>query len=273
MGNLNAIIEQWATMSFKENPYGDPIPDKYLYDLRVMRGRKPLGEYMQNGHVLDAIFNDKSKTSDAEREETFQFSDVFHRLETAGTLCPSNFIVEVIRALEAWDAENNTRHDDDFFCKTIARGLRTFASMVREQNLREIINEYLKVEAIRRSRGYKMLPPSVKEDVRGKTDISIKYGGAFYRIWSYQSTEAGIEKTSKRILKGGGRGLNLTIPFDIDAAQMVHGWALYDPDFVRDVLRNMIVVRKAPAQSYMVYRNKVKADKNIIAIPALFDVA
>jgi hypothetical protein len=276
MSNLNTAIEHWATMSFKENPYGDPIPEKYLYDSRIMRTRskkKNLSECMQDGYVLSCIFNESSKTSDAEAEETIQFSEVFHRLESSETLCPSNFIVEVVNALEAWDADNNTRHSDEFFCKTIARSMRTFASMLREQNLREIINDFLKVEAFRRSRGYKMMPPSVKEDVYGKADITVKYGGAFYRIWSYQVTAPGIEKTSNRILKGGGRGLNITMPFDIADCQMVYGWALYNPDFVKNALRDMIVVRKAPAQSYSLYRKKVFADKTIVKIPAIFDVA
>lgn len=273
MGNLINAIEMWAPMSFKENPYGDPIPNKYLYDLRVMRGKKTLAECKQNGFVLNAIFNDPKKLHPAEVEETVKFSEVFHRLEESNTLCPSNFIVEVIKDLEQWDAENNTRHDDDFYCKTIARGIRTFASMLRENNLREIVDAYLKVEAIRRSRGYKMMPPSVKEDMQSKTDIMVKYAGAFYRLWSYQTTEPGIEKTSKRVLKGGGRGNNILVPFDISSSPKVHGWALYDPEFVKSNLREMIVVRKAPVQSYAAYRKKVFADKNVIKAPAIFDVA
>ena len=150
MSNLHERIESWAKMSFKENPYGDPIPDKYLYDTRIMRGKKTLADCVQDGNVLDMVYNDSSKTSAAEAEETVQLSEVFHRLEDSNTLCPSNFVVEVIRGLEKWDYENNTKHDDDFFCKTIARGMRTFASILREENLREIVDKYMKSEAAKR---------------------------------------------------------------------------------------------------------------------------
>lgn len=273
MSNLNEKIEAWAKMSFKENPYGEPIPNKYLYDQRIMRGRKTLADYVQDGNVLDMVYNDSSKTSAAEAEETVQFSEVFHRLDDSHTLCPSNFIVEVIRGLEKWDYENNTKHDDVFCCETIARGMRAFASMIREENLREIVEQYLKSEAARRRKNYKMLPASVKEDVHGKTDITIKYAGAFYRIWSYQATDSGITKTSRRILKGGGRGLNILIPFDMNYSQMVHGWALYRTEDVEKILQKFVTARNTPVEKYAEYRRKVVADKNIIAIPAIFDVA
>ena len=279
MGTLREAVEQWAELMFTENPYGEPIPEKYLYDQRVMRERsdgvprKPLAHRKQDGNVLNSLFNDPTKQTPAEKEETISFSAVFHRLERAGTLCPSNFIVEVINDLQQWDGENNTRHDDDFYCKTIARALRTFASMLREQNLREIVNQVLKIEAIRRRNGYKMFEPSVEEDMLQKTDIALKYAGAFYRIWSYQSTEAGIDRTSKRIIKGAGRGRNLLMPFDIATVGKFNGWALYDEAAVKEVLMNLVVTNKSPIQSYSAYRKLVIADPAIIAEPAIFDAA
>ena len=279
MTTLIQSIEKWAEMTFDVNPYGDPIPDKFLNDQRVMReradkvARKPLAGRKQDGNVLNSLFNDPTKETAAEKEETISFSAIFHRLERADTLCPSNFVVEVINDLQKWDAEHNTRHDDDFYCKTIARSLRTFASMLREQNLREIVDQVLKIEAIRRRNGYKMFAPSVEEDVKQKTDIMIKYAGAFYRIWSYQSTESGIDRTSKRILKGAGRGLNLLIPFDISTVSKTYGWALYDPLNVKEILMKHVVTRKGPVQTYFTYKKLVAADNNIIAEPALFDAA
>lgn len=279
MRTLRESVVQWAEMTFAENPYGDPIPEKYLNDQRVMRERsdnvprKPLGLRKQDGNVLNSLFNDPTKESDAEKEETVSFSAVFHRLERANTLCPSNFVAEVIKDLQKWDAENNTRHDDDFYCKTIARSLRTFASMLREQNLREIVNQILKIEAIRRRCGYKMFEPSVEEDMKQKTDIALKYAGAFYRIWSYQSTESGIDRTSKRILKGAGRGRNLLIPFDISKVGKFNGWALYDDADVKEVLMKFVVTNKSPIQTYATYKKLVAADANVIAEPAIFDAA
>jgi hypothetical protein len=259
-------------MSFKENPYGDPIPSKYLSDKRVMRNGRTLGEFNQDGNVLDSLFNQKGKASAAEVEETVQFSDVFQRLEAAGHLCPSNFVAEIIIGLESWDAEHNTRHNDDFYCKTIARGLRTFASLLRERNLKEIVDEFLRDEAARRGRGYKMLPQSVKEDVIGKTDISIKYAGALYRIWSYQSTQDGVNKTSKRILRGAGRGRNILMPFDIGGASKVHGWAMYSVAYVRDIVTELIIKQKGPAPTYASFKGLIKNDPNVVAKPAIFDV-
>ena len=270
------IVTRWSKMSFKENPYGTPIPDKYLYDSRAMREKsrkKNLSECMQDGHILNCLYNEKKKDSDAEKEETVKFSAVFHRLEEAGTLCPSNYIVEVINDLEKWDAEHNTRHDDDFYCKTIARSMRTFASMLRENNLREIIDQFLKVEAIRRRFGYKMFPANVDEDVRSKTDIALKFAGAFYRIWSYQDTDSGVDKTSGRIKKGAGRGFNILMPFDINKAEYVLGWAFYNAEEVKIWLKDFIVSRPKQVQTHEVYKKKVIADKEIVRIPTIFVAA
>lgn len=269
-------ITRWSTMSFKENPYGGPIPDKYLYDSRVMRNgskKKNLAECMQDGNVLNCIFNDPDKNSPAEKEETIHFSETFHRLEVAGALCPASFVAGVIEDLEKWDAEHNTRHDDEFFCHTIARSLRTFASMLRENNLREIIDQYLKVEAIRRRMGYKMFPANVDEDIHSKTDIAIKFAGAFYRIWSYQDTDSGVKKTSGRIKKGAGRGFNILMPFDIRNAECVLGWAFYRTDEVKEWLRNFIVMRPRQVQTYEVYRKQVDADNEIVKVPTIFNKA
>ena len=274
MGELIKSIELWSQMTYDENPYGDPIPAKYLNSPLIMRdGCQPLSGRKQDGCVLDYIFNDMSKESAAEKEETVPFSAVFHRLEQAGTLCPSNYVAEVIKALEQWDAANNTRHDDDFYCKTIARALRTFASFLREEDLREIITQYLKIEAIRRRQGFKMFEPSVEEDMQQKTDIMLKYAGAFYRVWSYQSTKSGINKTSARIKRGAGRGRNLLIPFDIGSVEKTYGWALYDKQSVQDTLRELVVTHRGPIQSYYKYKAMVEEDPSIIATPALFDKA
>jgi hypothetical protein len=233
----------------------------------------PLAGRPQDGKILNVIFNDKEKDSAAEDEETVSFSEVFHRLDRAGTLCPSNYIVEVIKGLEKYDADHNTRHSEQFYCETVARSMRSFASFIREENLREIIDHVLKIEAIRRRKGYKMFEGNVQEDMKKKTDIMFKYGGAFYRIWSYQTTDSGVKKTSKRILKGCGRGLNVLMPFDITCADETFGWALYDYDETKQLMLDMIVNRRFVVQTYVKYKKLVEVDKNIIKTPTIFDAA
>ena len=270
------VVTRWSKLSFKENPYGDPIPDKYLYDSRVIRdGSKKicLAECMQDGYVLNHIFNEQDKTSDAEQEETIKFSVTFHRLEREGKLCPASFVAGVIEDLEAWDAEHNTRHSDEFYCKTIARSLRTFASMLRENNLRELIEQWLKVESIRRRTKYKIFEADPNEDIYSKTDISLKFAGAFYRIWSYQDTKSGVEKTSKRVLKGAGRGFNIMMPFDINQSNNVIGWAFYDSDLVKQWVLEFIVARKTQVQTYEAYRKCVAANQDTVKTPAIFTKA
>lgn len=273
MENVNEKIVAWSKMSFVKNPYGPSIPDVFLYNSAVMSDsvkNMNLAKCMQDGNVMDVIYNDGSKMSPAEKEETISFSAIYHRLSDAGTLCPSNYILNVITDLQKYDEENGVEHDRDFYCKTIARSLRSFASLLREDNLREIVNKNMKVEAIRRGRAYRMFDASVEEDLHAKTDIKIQYGHTSYRIWSYQCTKTGIRKTSRRILRGAGSGLNLLMPIDIRNSPMCYGWAFYDEKEVRRILKKFVVNRKGLAQTHEEYKEKVEADRDIVATPCVF---
>lgn len=270
------IITRWSKMSFKENPYGKQIPNKYLYNSKVMRDssrKRSLAECRQNGYVLNRIYNDPEKTSKAEDEETIKFSDTFHRLEVAGTLCPSNYVLEIIKDLEKWDVEHNIKHDEDFFCKTIARSLRTFASMMRENFLREVIEDYLRVEAVKRKLEYKMFAADTKQDIYNKTDILLNFADTFYRIWSYQDTKPGVEKTSARIKKGAGQGFNVLMPFNMHKAETIIGWKFYNPSEVKVWLYDYVICRPENVQSWQTYREQVKADMYIVKVPTIFNKA
>ena len=276
MENVNAKIAEWSKMGFTQNPYGPSIPAVYLYNSAVMNDSEKnmnLAKCMQNGNVMDVIFNDTSKTSPAEKEETISFSAIYHRLDEAGTLCPSNYILNVITDLQKYDEEHEVVHDRDFYCKTIARSLRSFASYLREDNLREIVDRYMKTEAIRRGQNYIMFEASVEEDLHAKTDIKIQYGKKIYRIWSYQSTKTGIRKTSRRILRGAGSGLNLLMPIDIAKSNKNRGWALYNESEVHDILKDLVINRKGFAEHYNAYKAKVEEDKRIVAKPCVFYAA
>ena len=276
MDNVNAKIVEWSKMGFAQNPYGPSIPNVFLYNSAVMSDsvkNMNLAKCMQDGNVMDFIYNDSSKTSPAEKEETISFSAIYHRLSEAGTLCPSNYILNVVTDLQKYDEENGVEHDRDFYCKTIARSLRSFASLLREDNLREIVDRYMKNQAACLGKYYKMYDASVEEDMHAKTDIKIKYGKHYYRIWSYQSTRTGIRKTSRRIMRGAGNGLNLLMPIDIAKSQMNRGWALYNESEVHAILKELVIERKGFAENYEAYKMKVKEDRKIVATPCVFYAA
>jgi hypothetical protein len=118
-----------------------------------------------------------------------------------------------------------------------------------------------------------MFPADVDEDVKNKTDILVKFAGAFYHIWSYQDSDAGVKKTSNRIKNGASRGFNILMPFDIKNSEYVLGWAFYLPYEVKEWLMSFIVCRSQKVQTYEAYRKAVLADINVVKIPTIFTKA
>ena len=281
MKSLSNVLTEWAKMKFTENPYGKPIPKKFLYDERLLRNNgahhncdKPLclAHLYQDGYITGRIIK-ADRDAPWEKFETISFSAIFHRLQETNTLCPSNYIVAVIDGLKEWDIQHKTEHDEEFFRGTIARSLRCFASYIREWDLLENVERVLSVLQKANGKRYLLYGASVEEDMKYKTDVLLIYDRNTYRIWSYQTTQNGIEKTSNRILGANGRGYNLLFPVNFDEARLVGGWYLYDPKWILHHFLDLVVNRRSPAMSHWEYCQKVREDKKIIKKPCIFEVS
>ena len=280
MSYVHDHISTWSKMSFAENPYDRALPDWILRDNRIMavnkytksKPKKQLCDFNQNGNVTLVVINDSTKTIDWETEETISYSKIFRDLLDRKKLCPSNFAANVIDSLYKWDQNHNMMHSQDFYIGTVARGCRAFASLMREQHLTEIVDSFMRVEAKKRGKKYRLWKTTVREDMKMKTDIIFKYDGEFYRLWSYQTTESGIDRTSKRVMKACGKGYNILVPFNDDEKVPEEGWWLYNKDVVQKILTKFVLDRDFEVMSHEEYKKLVEADKNIIMKPAIFKI-
>ena len=273
-------IQAWSKMKFSENPFGKQIPSKYLHDERLMRRydwtgkplpRRTLADLSQDGYAVSNVCN-TDKDAPWEKEETISFSKVFHELVESGQMCPSNYVVAVIDALQQYDVENQAYHNSEFYRGTITRALRCLASYIREQCLQEILDETMKSITQDKRGGYRLYGATVEDDMRKKTDIILFYNGATYRIWSYQTTRNGVEKTSSRVLRANGRGYNVLVPFNIDERVNLCGWYLYDANIVSEAFTKIISMRDIEIQSHAEFSKVVRDNPNIISIPTIFSV-
>ena len=280
MQYIKDVIVSWAGMKFSENPYGKAIPSKYLYDDRILRRydrlgnplpRKTLADLMQDGYAVASVCN-TAKDAPWEKEETISFSRVFHELVENGTMCPSNYVASVITALQQYDIENQTYHNHEFYRGTITRALRCLASYVREQCLQEIIDEAMTSITKTSRAGYRLYGATVEDDMQRKTDLILFYNSSTYRIWSYQTTRNGIEKTSSRVLRANGRGYNILMPFNIDERVDSHGWYLYDASIVKKAFSELISMRDIEIPSHFDFSKSVRNNPEIISEPAIFRV-
>jgi hypothetical protein len=269
-------------MKFSENPYYKKhVPDWILRNEKLMKSNtnpkykhvsRFLADHKQDGWITCKVFNDYDKTAPWETMETISFSEIYRELADSKTLCPSNFVVQVVKKLKKYAEEHSLDLDQMFYIGTISRSLRTFASMLREEFLAEIIDEIMSEIVKGTGKTYKVYQSSAKDDMTTKTDVMLVYDGVEYRIWSYQTTESGIEKTSNRVLNANGKGYNILMPFNTNEKETKLGWWMYDRALVKKIIEEFVVHRDFEPMSHEEYKVLVKADPNVIKKPAIFKV-
>lgn len=255
--NIKKKMVDWSTMTFEDNPYGDKIPDVYLDSTEILKNGNTLRNIKQNGHIVSDVINDTSKKSFVENTNFVIFSTVFNRLLYDQKLCPSNYVNEVIKELSKYEFEHNKIFDKSVYYGYIARALRAFASYIREINLKEIITDYY--QHICKKQGFSFFQEKdtyenkINEDVHNKTDIYFEVEHIPYRIWSYQSTNSGVECTLKRVLKSK-KGINLYIPFNISTKSEFLGWYLYDETFIINSIKEIKCLNFADFKKTIIHK-------------------
>jgi hypothetical protein len=125
------------------------------------------------------------------------FSEIFHEIHMSKDFGPVLYIHNLINKI----IENDLNASNELIkiFGFVARSMRTFASLLREQDLLE----KLKVHFDRDDNAAEFLM-SPKQDKQDKTDILIIYQNKKYRLWTYQHTSRGLPHNIERI--SGARG-------------------------------------------------------------------
>lgn len=274
-------LQNMSEMPISYNPYGSPLPPIFLTTTLMLKEHlqdgKPFGEYMQNGYITAVVKNDKNKTAPWEIENPVIFSEIRERLYKSNRLCVSNYLVEVLNALEKAGSFSL-----EYKVGMLCRSLRTFASFFRECELKEDIEEFMKSICRVTKKSYCLLEVTAKVDSKEKTDILLEYGDNLFRIWSYQDTPAGVNMTSHRILDDDGNpkldvfhnsGFNLLMPFDKNGRkENCVGWYLYDKEVIRHTLINNVVYTDNVISSDMLY-DMIRKNRDAVKSNLLFRVA
>lgn len=272
MNEFTETIRAWSAMSFRENPFGSAIPGVFLYSPALVRtpvhstSPRCLADIMQDGFAVAHVINDKSKTTFAEISNPILYSAIFHDLLDTNTLCPSNYVKTIIDKLDEQNAIAQVKLDFDDYVGYIARGLRAFASYIRELHLAIVIKQYL----YNYSYQYEICNVSAQEDIEQHTDVKFRIGNRYYRVWSYQSTDKGLAKTRRRILNGCGKGYNILMPFDMTKTIFeMNGWYLYNRGIVFLTLKNLLTRR---AMRYDEVVDEINANEEFGAKAQIFFV-
>ena len=101
----------------------------------------------------------------------------------------------------------------EHFEGVVARGLRTFPSLLRERDFGENLERFLRASGLSRKDFNVTIKP--EEDISQHTDVLLRLRGCDYRIWLYQFTKAGLPHDMERVLGRRGElpeGLHVLCP-------------------------------------------------------------
>lgn len=207
MHNLRKLSELWSTKTYRQG----------LEEANL--DNKKLKEYTQKVfdslHLLDIPMDGYSCEKLPKTEETRvaikrTYSDVFHEEYSKDYFSPASYLINLIN--ECYSSKTNLEVTKG----TIARGLRTLTSLLREPDFAENLKQSLSEHS---SKVHTSMNP--KQDSSDHTDVLLQYNDAEYRIWLYQFSARGLPHDIERITGKRGElpnGTHILCPLHTEVA-------------------------------------------------------
>lgn len=168
------------------------------------------------------------------------FSEVFHQAKNQKNFSPLKYIFLLIKKILQKYPDNPDLHRISGF---VARGLRTFASFMRESTLEYQIKKIL----LKKDKNLHITSgPDL--DSKEHTDICIRFKKRLFRVWTYQYTSNGIPHHLERVAGLRGRlpqGIHVLCPLKSE------------PAIKRNKLKNAIIRKKKALQKIVYLQNKI----------------
>ncbi|MGD0495565.1 MAG: hypothetical protein ABSB28_05940 [Candidatus Bathyarchaeia archaeon] len=186
--------------------------------LSTVRGqseiKRRIRSALRKSHLLNQNITGESVTGlKRSAEEQFlkginiSYSRAFNEASRSPEKLPCLFLQKLALNFDFKTA--STEH----FEGVMARGLRTFPSLLRERDFGENLERFIRASGLSRKDFSITVKP--EEDIPQHTDVLLRFGGRDYRIWLYQFTTAGLPHDIERVLGRRGElpeGLHVLCP-------------------------------------------------------------
>ncbi len=195
MNKYRSKVGSWATHTFLDEYQNLPSTDNTAAlskTKEILFGKNYMN--LQNQVVSGWSIEGLPKSEEIGSYKV-SFSGIFHQVLNNNNFGPALYIYNLIAAI----LKDNPDAEIAKIYGFIARSLRTFASLLREQSLLEQLEYLFKSDDHKAI--FKMSP---KQDSQEKTDILIEFNGSTYRLWTYQHSSRGLPHNIERI--SGKRG-------------------------------------------------------------------
>jgi|GEM_PF-2024293 len=195
MNKYRLKVGSWATHTFFDEYQNLPSTDNpaaLSKTKEILFGRNYMN--LQN-QVVSGWSTEGLPKSEEIGSYKVSFSGIFHQVLNDNSFGPVLYIYNLIAEI----LKDNPDAEIAKIYGFVARSLRTFASLLREQSLLEQLEYLFKLDGLQAT--FKMSP---KQDSQEKTDILIEFNGITYRLWTYQHSSRGLPHNIERI--SGKRG-------------------------------------------------------------------
>lgn len=223
--NIRKYMGMWRKYTYRQGmSYCEELKkDKDLSDMcrKVLREQGLSETYMTGRSVEKLPVKNEGKVD-------IIFSELFYKEIENNYITPAKYIADIVT-----QCRKNHINDIHTIAGIAGRGLRAFPSFVREMDLAYKLSQAFPGAGCQRT--------DAVRDVRDHTDVIMEYGGETYRIWSYQSSERGLQNTASRVLGNRGAlldGKHVLCPFNARNAceyEEQDGWYFYTEEYVRKV--------------------------------------
>jgi|BioPla2DNA2_1021312.scaffolds.fasta_scaffold15390_5 hypothetical protein len=207
MFNIREKCTYWSAKTFKEELDSLNISNKLLYDTTLnCFNSLEISNKKINGYSCEKL----PKTQEGHTGVKVTYSELFHRAVAEDNFSPVSYLVKLVEEFL------NTNGKTDKLLGAMARGLRTFASLLREPDFAYQVEQYLKKYDV-----------NVKTDLNSKqdggdhTDVLLYFKGNQYRLWLFQFSPRGLPHDIERISGKRGElppGIHILCPLHTEVA-------------------------------------------------------
>ncbi len=189
MDDVRALSEKWAQMTYSEGLTELNLSPAIQNKVSELFAKIKILHVPMNGYSCERL----PKTEENRGGIKKTYSEIFHTEAEKTLFSPASYLVQIVNECIA------SQVDDNSIAGILARGLRTFASLLKEPDF-----------AIQLKDGLKQYDAEVstrlnsKQDSTDHTDVLLVYKKKTYRIWLYQFSSRGLPHDIERLT--GKRG-------------------------------------------------------------------
>ena len=185
-----------------------------------------LGDRMMDGYSVSKL----PRVPSAEKRIPILYSKIFNDMMQGNYFSPAYYAYKIIQDCMNYDSIVGNKNMVE---GVVYRGLRTLASLMREQDLKLQLNEELPDAVI---------DINPKLDVADHTDLRLDFNGIRYNIWSYQTTSNALDNGANKLMGNRGEipnGVHVLCPFDSSNKIEFYGWYFYTRENVNRIVKKI----------------------------------